>query len=128
MKETKLDLKGIFSFLSMTFAVTYAIEGGLILGGLRLAQLSPQLIVAPVMWVPALATVFTIRFVTRERFTIVNFRFGSWKPYLTSGLLVPLCFIFIYGLTWSLGLGQPDWELTHFLTTHRAAFGGEVPS
>jgi len=130
MEETKLDLKGIFSFLSITFVVTYAIEGGLILSGFRMTQLPAsygQLIVAAVMWVPALATVLTIKFVTREGFAIVNFRFGSWKPYLTSGLLVPICFVFIYGLTWLLGLGQPDWELEQFLATIRSAAGTDLP-
>ena len=130
MKDTKLDPKGIFSFLSITFVVTYAIEGGLILSGFRMTQLPAsygQLIVAAVMWVPALATVLTIKFVTREGFAIVNFRFGSWKPYLTSGLLVPICFVFIYGLTWLLGLGQPDWELEQFLATIRSAAGTDLP-
>jgi len=130
MKETKLDPKGIFSFLSITFVVTYAIEGGLILSGFRMTQLPAgygQLVVMAVMWVPALATVLTIKFVTREGFAIVNFRFGSWKPYLTSGLLVPICFVFIYGLTWLLGLGQPDWELEQFLATIPSAVGADLP-
>lgn len=130
MKDTKLDPKGIFSFLSITFVITYAIEGGLILSGFRMTQLPAiygQLIVAAVMWVPALATVLTIKFVTREGFAIVNFRLGSWKPYLTSGLLVPFSFVFIYGLTWLLGLGQPDWELEQFLATIRLVAGPDLP-
>ena len=130
MEDTKLDLKGIFSFLSITFVVTYAIEGGLILSGFRMTQLPAsygQLIIAAVMWVPALSTVLTIKFVTREGFDIVNFRFGSWKPYLTSGLLVPICFVFIYGLTWLLGLGKPDWELEQFLATIHSAAGTDLP-
>lgn len=36
------------------------------------------------------------------------------KPYLTSALVVPACFIVTYGLTWLLGLGQPDWALNDF--------------
>lgn len=129
MEETKLDPKGIFSFLAITFVLTYAIEGGLILSGFRITLLPAiygQLIVAAVMWVPALATVLTIKFVTREGFAIVNFRFGSWKPYLTSGLLVPFCFVIIYGLTWLLGLGQPDWGLGQFLTTIHTATGTDL--
>ena len=130
MEETKLDPKGIFSFLSITFVVTYAIEGGLILSGFRMTQLPAgygQLVVMAVMWVPALATVLTIKFVTREGFAIVNFRFGSWKPYLTSGLLVPICFGFIYGLTWLLGFDQPDWGLEQFLATIRWTDGTDLP-
>ncbi len=130
MEETKLDLKGIFSFLSITFVVTYAIEGVLILSGFRMTQLPAsygQLVVMAVMWVPALATVLTIKFVTREGFAIVNIRFGSWKPYLTSGLLVPICFVLIYGLTWLLGLDQPDWGLEQFLATIRWTDGTDLP-
>lgn len=130
MEETKLDLKGIFSFLSITFAITYAIEGALILSGFRITQLPAvygQLIIAAVMWVPALATVLTIKFITHEGFAIVNFRFGSWKPYLASGLLVPICFVFIYGLTWLLGLVQPDWKLEWFLATVSSAAGSNLP-
>jgi len=108
MEAARLDRKGLVSFISITFVVTYVIEGGLILSGFRLTRLPAlygQLVVAAVMWVPALATVLTIRFVTRERFAIANCRFGSWKPYLVSGALVPICFVLIYGLTWLLGLG-----------------------
>jgi membrane protease YdiL (CAAX protease family) len=129
MEETKLDPKGIFSFLSITFAVTYAIEGGLIWSGFRMTQFPAiygNLIIMAVMWVPALATVLTIKFITREGFAIVNFRFGSWKPYLMSGLLVPLCFVFIYGLTWLLGLDQPDWELKQFLAAIQSISGTDL--
>jgi hypothetical protein len=64
------------------------------------------------MWVPALATVLTIKFVTQEGFGITNLRFGPFKPYLYAALAIPLVFALIYGLTWLLGLGQPDWQMT----------------
>ena len=110
MEEIKPDFKGIFSFLSITFAVTYVVEGALVLSGFRLTQLPAayygQLTIAAVMWVPALAAVLTIKLVTRAGFAVVNLRFGPWRPYLTSGFLVPLCFVVIYGLIRLLGLGQ----------------------
>ena len=130
MERTRLDRRGIFSFLSITFFITYAIEGALILSGFRITRLPAmygQLVVAAVMWVPALATVLTIRFITREGFAIVNFRFGSWKPYVASGLIVPLCFVLIYGLTWLLGLGEPHWELDQYMATLRQAGGANIP-
>ena len=129
MEQTQLDRKGILSFLAITFAVTYAIEGALIACGFRITRLPAlygQLIIMAVMWVPALATVLTVRFVTREGFGIANLRLGPWKPYLASGLLVPLCFVLIYGLTWLLGLGQPDWKLTQFLAMIRTAPGAHL--
>ena len=130
MEDTNLDTKGIISFLFITFVVTYAIEGGLILSGFRFTQLPAsygQLVVAAVMWVPALATLLTIKFVTREGFAIVNFRFGSWKPYLKSGLIVPIGFVIIYAMTWLLGLDQPDWGLEQFLAIMHSAAGTDLP-
>lgn len=130
MERTRLDRRGVFSFLSITFFITYAIEGALILSGFRITRLPAmygQLVVAAVMWVPALATVLTIRFITREGFAIVNFRFGSWKPYVASGLIVPLCFVLIYGLTWLLGLGQPHWAVDQYMATLRQAGGANIP-
>jgi hypothetical protein len=130
MERAGLDRRGVFSFLSITFVITYAIEGALILSGFRITRLPAmygQLVVAAVMWVPALATVLTIRFITREGFAIVNFRVGSWKPYVASGLLVPLCFVLIYGLTWLLGIGRPHWDLNEFMATLSQAGGADFP-
>ena len=122
-----LDRKGIFSYLAITFIVTYLIEGALILSGLRMHDAPPiygQLAIAGVMWVPALATVLTIKFVTREGFAITNLRFGSWRPYVAAALLMPAAFAVIYGLTWLLGLGEPDWQLVQFRQMMAAAGQG----
>lgn len=109
------DWKGIISFLFITFTITYGIEGILILSGVSLLIKGlGQYMVAVVMWIPALATILTIKFVTREGFGITNIRFGGWRPYVKAGLIIPACFLLIYGLTWILGLGQPDWTLKHF--------------
>src|SRR5687767_892735 len=108
-----LDRKGLLSYLLITFSLTYTIELGLTLAGFRWAGIPPligQYIIAGVMWVPALATVITIKWITHEGFEITNLRVGRLKPYLVSALVVPLVFIVIYGLTWLLGLGQPDWD------------------
>ncbi len=118
------DRKGIFSFLIITFTLTYAIEGALVASGFRFSAvpaMTAQFIVAGVMWVPALATVITVKFVTSEGFGITNFRFGPWRPYLAAAVLMPLVFAVIYGLTWLLGLGSPDWQLTAFRQTMLAA-------
>jgi hypothetical protein len=112
-----IDRKGIVSFLIITFGITYAIEGTLILAGFRLTGVLPlygPLIIAAVMWVPAVATVLTIKLITHEGFAIANFRIGALRPYLTSALVVPACFMATYALTWLLGLGQPDWQLAGF--------------
>ena len=114
-----IERTGVISFLIITFGITYVIEGTLILTGFRLTGLPPlygQLAIVGVMWVPAVATVLTIKFITREGFAISNFRIGALRPYLTSALVVPACFIATYTLTWLLGLGQPDWQLASFHT------------
>jgi hypothetical protein len=124
-----IDRKGILSFLGITFAITYAIEGALILSGFRIERIPAaygQLVVMVAMWTPTAATALTVKFVTHESFAITNLRFGSWKPYLASGLIIPLCFAVIYGLSWLMGLGQPDWELQQFKAMFVAA-GAEFP-
>lgn len=130
MTNPKLDVKGIFSFLGITFFITYLIEGALILSGFRITNIPTmggQLVVAAVMWVPALATVLTIKFVSHEGMGITNLRFGSWKPYLASGLILPVSFLLIYALTWLLGLGQPDWHLTQFQEMIATSVGPAAP-
>ncbi len=116
-KPTTLERKGILTFLAITFGITYALEGALILSGFRFAAIPGafgQVVVMIAMWVPTVATFITVRFVTHEKPALGNFRLGSWKPYLASALILPLCFAIIYGLTWAFGLAQPDWQLEQF--------------
>jgi len=126
---SNLDRKGIFSFLFLTFGLTYAIEGGLILTGFRLSD-PPSAwagsIIAVLMWVPTLATIITANFITHEGFEGNYFKFGSsWKPYCFSALVIPVCFGLVYGLSWLLGLGQPDLTLQRLhLITQTAAQAG----
>jgi len=123
-----IDRKGIFSFLIITFVITYGIEGALLLSGISpMVKGLGQYIVAMVMWVPALSTVLTIRFVTHEGFGITKIRFGEWRPYIKVGMVIPACFIIIYGLTWLLGLGQPDWTVNYFKNQFVTA-GVKVPA
>ena len=122
-----IDWKGITSYLLITFVITYAIEGALMLVGVSpIVKGLGQYAVAVVMWVPALATVLTVKFVTREGFGNTGLRIGDWRPYVKSGLIIPACFVLVYGLTWLFGLGRPDWELQYF-TGLFAAAGMEAP-
>ena len=93
-------------------------EGILILSGFRVT-LIPTLIgqytIIIAMWVPAVATLITTRFITHEKLDSTFFSFGSsWKPYLVTALVIPLVFIITYAITWAFGLGQPDWQLSSF--------------
>jgi len=117
-ERTTVDRRGIFSFLAITFIVTYAIEGALILGGFRIvpgAASLGQYVIMAVMWVPGLAAVLTVKLVTREGFHGMGLRFGSWRPYATAAMIIPACYLIIYLLTQLLGLGQADWKCTYFL-------------
>lgn len=110
--KSQLDKKGIFSFLIITFVITYGIHFSLIINGVSpIVYGLGQYVVAAVMWVLALATFITIKFITKESFAITNIRFGNWKPFLYSGLIIPLCFLIIYALTYLLGFGEPDWGM-----------------
>ena len=119
-----VERKGILAFLIITFAITYAIEGVLILSGFRFAAIPGaygQIVVITAMWVPTVATIITVKFVTHEKPALGNLRFGSWKPYLASGIILPVCFALIYGITWALGLARPDWKLEQFRAMFIAA-------
>jgi membrane protease YdiL (CAAX protease family) len=112
-----LDGKGSRSFLVITFAITYTIEGALILSGFRFASIPGafgQIVVLVAMWVPTFAALVTARFVTHEKPGIGNFRLGSWKPYVGAALVLPLAFAVIYGVTWMLGLATLDLKLEQF--------------
>lgn len=113
-----IDRKGIFWFLLITFGITYLLEGILALSGVRIGQVPApvlQYTVMAAMWVPAAATLIVTRFITREPLSTTGLRFGpSWKPYAVTAALIPLVFALVYALTWALGLGSPDWQLTAF--------------
>jgi hypothetical protein len=126
MMRNTVDREGIVSFLGITFGITYAIEAALILSGFRVTALPPvygQYIIAGVMWVPALATVLTVKLITREGFGVACIRVGAVRPYLISALVVPAVFTVIYALTWLLGLGRPDWQLADFRALIASAGG-----
>jgi membrane protease YdiL (CAAX protease family) len=123
-----VDRKGIFSYLLITFGLTYLIEFVLMEMGVRLgAQPAPvgQVVVMGVMWVPALATYITAKYITREGLAQTGLRLGPIQPYLWWALLMPLIFAVIYGLTWALDLYQPDWSISGFMGMMQS-FGADM--
>ncbi len=112
-----MDRKGIFSFLAITFVLTWGIEIPPIAGGLNFVGgmgAAGAYVILPFMLIPAIAALITVKFITREGLGGLGLRFGPWKQYLVIGLLIPALFALIYAVTWALGLGQPDWGLTYF--------------
>jgi hypothetical protein len=125
-----MDRKGIISFLAIMFGLTYAIELPPILGGFRLAGITSSIgtyIFLPIMFMPVLGAVVTAKYITKEGLAGMNIRFGSWKSYIGIGLLIPALFALIYGVTWALGLGEPDWNLETFKNTFISS-GVPVPA
>jgi hypothetical protein len=128
-RRPALDKKGIISFLAITFGLTWGVEVLLLLNGVRfeLGRLDAGgMYVAVMMFAPALAAFITLKFITREGFGQTNLRFGSWRPYVVMVVLFPACYLVIYLLTWGVGLGQPDWQLTWFQNLFRQ-FGTAAP-
>lgn len=122
--DSRTDRKGIVAFLVLTFAITYLVDLGLILAGVRFeapGALVAQLVVAATMWIPAFAAFVTIRLITHEGFADTGLRFGSWRPYVASAIIVPLAFLAIYSITWILGLASPDWQLADLMSMMAAA-------
>lgn len=118
-----IDRKGILAFLAITFGLTYLIEVPPLLSGLKLVGLTSSAatyIFLPIMFMPAVGALLTTKFITHEGFGGLGLRFGnpgrtqSWRTYVSVGLLIPALFIVVYGLTWALGFGQPDWGLEYF--------------
>ncbi len=108
----RIDRRGVAAFLAITFGLTWAVEIGALLSGLRFDTLTPAAIaiLTGVMFIPALAAFVVRRFITREGFASAGLRLGPWRPYLAVWLGVPLLFALIYGVT--LALGLPDFDPT----------------
>jgi hypothetical protein len=126
-----INRKGVYSYLLLTFGIAWGIEGLLILTGMRFEAGIPRphhaVAVAALMFTPALATAITVRWITGEGFQALNLRFGSWRPYLESALLIPAVFLTAYFLTWVVGLGEPDWNLS-WLREVVSERGGDLPA
>ncbi len=130
-----IDRKGILWYLGITFAITYAVEiGVLAITGVRFDSpeasgygpyMMGQYMVAALMWAPAMAAFITTRAITKEGRGALGLRFGPGKPYVIWMGLMPVIFAVIYGLTWLLGLTHLDLQMTAFMETI-AATGADM--
>lgn len=111
----KKDIKGIIWFLSLTFVLTYTLEFSLIAYGVSpVVKGLGQYMVALAMWIPALAAFLTVKFIVPENTSALKIRVGNLKPYIYSALIFPACYLFIYGVSWLMGFGEPDWDMKFF--------------
>ena len=109
----------ILTFVLLTFAATWAVEGALIANGLRfddlVGQSAPGLWLMGVMWIPGLAALLVSLFVERSGVRglvpSLRLRLGSVGPYFLALGLIPLTYAAMYGLTWAAGLSGLDPDL-----------------
>lgn len=116
----KLNMKGLFWFLLITFTATYLVEFIMFFLGFSFAGVPPiggQLIVAGVMFFPGISAYIVRKFITREGFKDAGLKLGDKKYYLHVYLSIPLLFAAIYGLTWLSGQ-SPDFSLKTFLVQY----------
>lgn len=113
------NTRSIYLYLLITFGITWAVELIVILCGFRVGSMTQgyfwmQLVLAGVMWIPALSAFVVMRFYLRVPFDGLNIRFGNPKPYILAGCVIPVIFILVYGISWWAGLANPDWNIRGF--------------
>lgn len=114
MQQNRINWYGIGWYLGITFALTWVVMGALIALGVRFdgqPVIYAQLVVAAVMWAPALGALIVRKWITREGFSDAGLRLGSWKPYLATFVGVPAIVAAIYLVTDALGLATSDWQM-----------------
>jgi len=115
--HTSINWRGIVWFLVLCLGLTWSIEVTFLMQGVRFATQSDgtTILLASVMWIPAISAFIVRRWITREGFASANLRIGPWKPYLYLLLGVPCLFLAIYALTCAIGLGAFSTDPSAFL-------------
>jgi hypothetical protein len=93
--HTSINWRGIVWFLVLCLGLTWSIEVTFLMQGVRFATQSDgtTILLASVMWIPAISAFIVRRWITREGFASANLRIGPWKPYLYLLLGVPCLFL-----------------------------------
>lgn len=112
-----VDWRGVAWFLMICLGSTWGIEIVLLNHGMRFATLTKDttILLASIMWIPAISAFIVRRWITREGFASANLRIGSWKAYLYVLTAVPCLFLTIYALTCAFGFGVFSTNLSAFL-------------
>ncbi len=112
-----MNKKGILWFLLLTFGSTYLVELMLFLKGysfIGAPDIFVQLTIAVAMFFPGISAFIVRKFITKEGFKDAGMIKGQFKYYLHIYLLIPVLFIFIYGLT-AVFIQHPDFTLQTFM-------------
>jgi hypothetical protein len=123
--DERFDRAGVLLFLAATFVLSWAAQITLVrmadpfnhIVGNAPDTLSTAVLVG-IMWIPGLCAL-TIHCLVQRRPLRRLLRPGNetnqgkqWKGFGAAMLIIPLVTAMAYGLTWALGLGQPDWNFT----------------
>ncbi|MCJ7665377.1 MAG: CPBP family intramembrane metalloprotease [Actinobacteria bacterium] len=115
----KIDKKGIFWFLFITFGLTIGITTILWLFGISFigkGALVSQLVISGAMLIPGISAFIVRKFITKEGFSDAGLKFGSGKLYLKTYIFIPFIFVVIYGIT--AVFYKPDFSLSSFVTQY----------
>jgi len=106
----RVDWRGVWAYLAIAFGLAWTAEGIVLARGVRFTSLTvgSTLVLAAVMWTPAIAAFIVRRFVTHEGFATAGLRLGPKRPYLLAWIGVPLLIAAVFGLTVLFGWGHFD--------------------
>jgi uncharacterized protein len=105
--HASVNWRGIAWFLVLCLGLTWSIEIIVLMQGTRFVTLTKgtTILLALIMWIPAISAFIVRRWITREGFASANLRIGPWKPFLYLLLGVPCLSLAIYALTCAFGVG-----------------------
>ena len=105
-----VDWRAVGAYLALACGLAWIVEGIALARGVRFTSPTPgvTLLLAGIMFTPAVAAFLVRRFITHEGFATAGLRRGPWRPYLVVWIGVPLLIVGVYGLTLLLGLGRFD--------------------
>ena len=105
-----VDWRPVGAYLALACGLAWIVEGIVLARGVRFTSPTPgvTLLLAAIMFTPAVTAFLVRRFITREGFATAGLRRGPWRPYLVVWIGVPLLIVGVYGLTLLLGLGRFD--------------------
>jgi len=110
-----MDKKRAFVYLLFTFGVGYAVQFGLLFGGLIVYQnptIFHTLLLLAVMWIPALGALVTMRVCPDPDHPMPKVWPLPAGPAVRLIIAVPVLFALNYALSWGCGFVGPQWGMS----------------
>jgi hypothetical protein len=125
-----VEWRAVGVYVALAFGLAWTAEGIALARGARFTSLTPgtTMLLASIMFTPAIAAYIVRRFITREGFATAGLRRGPWRPYLLVWIGVPVLVAAIYAITIAVGWGRFDPTLSSLMARIDEAAGGrEIP-